>query len=102
MHALRLSWERTKPFAWTLVGVVLVCWVLAAASILLLGIGLFLVGIPLAYAVSAGVYIRLFPRESGSICRECGYDLLGLHADVCPECGTPASPRPAVPAFPSP
>ncbi len=43
---------------------------------------------PLA-GVAAGIGFALLivrPRRPGS-CRECGYDLAGLRADRCPECG---------------
>lgn len=30
-----------------------------------------------------------FLAQSGGVCPACGYDLKGVHANACPECGTP-------------
>ena len=32
-------------------------------------------------------------RVDGGLCLECGYDLRGGASRICPECGTPASPK---------
>lgn len=90
-HGFRLSWQRTRPYAWRLLGLAIVCTIVTLASILLLGIGLFLVGIPLAYAVSAGAYNLIFPNTVTGLCVKCGYDLRGTPGQPCPECGTAAS-----------
>lgn len=38
---------------------------------------------------------RYCTRDLLALCTSCGYDLHGLHADRCPECGTPAPPHSA-------
>lgn len=43
--------------------------------------------------VSVGLTLALLPRvHPPGTCRRCGYDLDGLHHDLCPECGTPFDP----------
>ncbi len=37
-----------------------------------------------------GVLLQRHPRRAPGACRQCGYDLTGLAAGVCPECGHPA------------
>src|SRR3954468_24525577 len=46
-------------------------------------------GIVLIHVAAFLVYQGWFPRRSGkdSFCRKCGYNLHGLEADSCPECG---------------
>lgn len=36
-----------------------------------------------------GLFIVAMPRTYRAGCFRCGYDLTGLHADRCPECGEP-------------
>jgi hypothetical protein len=48
-----------------------------------------LLGIVLIHVAAFLIYQGWFPRRSGkdSFCRKCGYNLRGLQADSCPECG---------------
>ncbi|MCE7974401.1 MAG: hypothetical protein DYG92_08805 [Leptolyngbya sp. PLA1] len=86
IECLKMSWGRTGPFAWSLVGFLLLMALVAMGSILLLGIGLLLVGIPFAVACTAVAYCTLFPQSS-PLCPKCGYDLSRIGGPRCPECG---------------
>jgi len=97
MECLRLSWNRTAPFGWSVLGLLLLAGLVAMASILLLGVGIFLVGIPFVVAVQAVAYLALFPN-SRETCTTCGYDLRGIPSGHCPECGKISTP--AIPSVP--
>ncbi|RMH25133.1 MAG: hypothetical protein D6692_11680 [Planctomycetota bacterium] len=52
---------------------------------LLDAIGLFLLYLCIAQSI---LVIRLWPQRRSAGCQTCGYDLTGLTAPVCPECGS--------------
>lgn len=86
IESLKMSWNRTGPFAWSLLGFLLLMALVAMGSILLLGVGLLLIGIPFAMACTAVAYCTLFPQAS-PLCPKCGYDLSRIGGPRCPECG---------------
>lgn len=96
--AFRLSWTRTGPFAWALLGMVLLLSLVSFGSTMLLCVGLFLIGLPLTLAVEAAAYNLICPPAGA--CPTCGYDLRGTPGLPCPECGAPPAPAPGVPSPP--
>ncbi len=86
IESLKMSWARSGPFTWSIVGFLLLMALVATGSILLLGVGLFLVGIPFAISCTAVAYCTLFPQAS-PLCPKCGYDLSRIGGPRCPECG---------------
>lgn len=88
IDAMKLSWARSTPFAWSILGLLILSSLALVASVLLLGVGLLLVGVPLQAALMAAAYHTLLPRTGGRACTRCGYDLSHLPLGPCPECGT--------------
>lgn len=95
--AFRLSWTRTGPFAWSLLGMILLLSLVSLGSTMLLCVGLFLIGLPLTLAVEAAAFNLICPPAGA--CPTCGYDLRGTPGLPCPECEKPPAPAPD---FPSP
>ncbi|HZW10409.1 MAG TPA: hypothetical protein VFF69_10945 [Phycisphaerales bacterium] len=66
------------------------------------GVGVAVLGSVCTYtlaAVSAGLFARIWRRRrlnwySAGRCGSCGYDMSGLDAQTCPECGRTARVRP--------
>ncbi len=52
---------------------------------------LFITFLPLAAVLLFGK--RMFRLVCDDLCKKCGYDLRGIDADECPECGTAVSRR---------
>lgn len=62
MDALRLNWQATRGLGWSLMALLVVVSLIAAASVLLLCVGYVLIGVPLALASLGAVYSMLFRR----------------------------------------
>lgn len=62
VDALRLNWQATRGLGWSLMALLVVVSLIAAASALLLCVGYFLIGVPLALASLGAVYTMLFRR----------------------------------------
>ena len=87
--ALVSSWNRTKPYGWSLFGLLIVISLITGLSFVACFLpGLFF-GYPLLTAVCAGAYLLLIPYKTDSRCRECGYIRVAGATGNCPECGTP-------------
>jgi hypothetical protein len=90
-RAIKTSWGWTRGRGVTLVGITLVIVLLMVVSAACLLLPLIFFAMPLAMAVSASVYMQLgvsagvFPRRH--TCPTCFYDLRGIDAQTCPECG---------------
>lgn len=90
-QSLKMSWEWTRERGWLVFGVMLTVGLVAASSVLLMCVGYFLVGVPLMLAVYGAMYHQLgfdrgvFPTRQ--VCPVCDYDLSGVNAVTCPECG---------------
>jgi hypothetical protein len=90
MATVKAAWGMTSEGKWlSLFVIYLVAGIMMMASILLLCIGLPLVGYPLYIAVTGAAYAMLTEDQWMGVrrCERCGYDLTGLAADACPECG---------------
>lgn len=92
IESLKTSWEWTRTRGWLVFMLMVTVGLAAAASWLLLCIGYFLLGTPLMLAVFGVVYHQLgfeagvFPLSK--VCPVCNYDLTGVNAITCPECGS--------------
>ena len=62
MDALRLNWQATRGLGWSLMALVVVVSLIAAASVLLLCVGYVLIGVPFTLASLGAVYSMLFRR----------------------------------------
>lgn len=62
MDALRLNWQATRGLGWSLMALLVVVGLIAAASILLLCVGYVLIGLPLGIAALGAAYTMLFRR----------------------------------------
>lgn len=89
IQAIRLSWERTRPYQWVLFGKVVVLALLGLASVFTLFVGHILLVMPLTVCTIGAAMERISPRR-GEVCRMCGYSREGLGSGLCPECGAPA------------
>ena len=63
VDALTQAWNGTRGHGWSLVLLAILSGLLIPASLLLCGIGIFLVGIPLYSTIIAAAYALLFPRH---------------------------------------
>lgn len=87
VESVKLSWTRTKEFAWPLVGMSLLLGLIAFGCILALFFPLFLFAIPLSLAVTAAAYDMICPPKYSGSCPVCGYDCRNSPPGTCPECG---------------
>ena len=87
--AMARSWAYTRDVAWPMVGLYFLIALTVLGSMLLLGIGYWLIGIPLALAISGATYVLITQPRLGGACTHCGYSFEGLTGVVCPECGAP-------------
>ncbi|MBY0312855.1 MAG: hypothetical protein K2W85_12360 [Phycisphaerales bacterium] len=97
MDAIKLSWAWSGPLFWPMLLLSLLMFLLAIGSALLLGVGLVLLGLPLINCMQAHMYHRIVSGIDPNVCARCGYDLRGITAMRCPECGTPRLPPPVEP-----
>lgn len=91
-ESLKKSWEWTEDRGWLILGVIITISLVLAGSVLLLCVGYILLGTPLMLAVYGVMYHQLgfergvFPITQ--VCPVCNYDLTGVNAITCPECGS--------------
>lgn len=85
--AIKMSWARTGPHAWGLLGLYVVIALVNLVCAVLLLVPLILLGIPLQYAASAAAYDMICPAKFSGRCPSCGYDCTSVLGDICPECG---------------
>lgn len=91
--ALGKSWRGMRDAGWEPIWFLMVVSFVSVLTVLLLGVGLILVGLPLMLAAATVTYASVFgvPND-GSRCKVCGYQVKGLASPVCPECGEPLGP----------
>lgn len=87
IDALRLSWRITGPVAITLLLLVLLSFLIAIGTALLLLIGLLLLGLPLLIAMGGVSVRRMLESLERPVCNHCGFDLSAATQPDCPECG---------------
>ncbi len=87
VESLKLSWTRTKEFAWPLVGLALLLSLVSFGCALLLVIPVFLVAMPLTLAATAAAYDMICPPKYSGLCPVCAYDCRNSPPGTCPECG---------------
>ncbi len=95
--AIKLSWAWSGPLFWPMFLVGLLALLAFLGSFLLLIVGVLLVGVPFATCMVARMYHRITSGVDPDVCARCGYDLRGVAALRCPECGTPRLPPPTEP-----
>lgn len=90
IRAIKESWAGTAHHWMGIVGLLFLSAFITALTALMCLVGAFLLGMPIASGALAVAYVALFPRVNvGLRCNYCGYDLTGLRAPACPECGAP-------------
>lgn len=90
IKAIGVSWNQTRGHGMSLLGMSLLVWLLSVGSVLLLIVGVFLIGVPLAVSVMGAAYVMLFHAGrtiAAGCCVRCGYDRRGQVGGRCPECG---------------
>ncbi|GJQ28231.1 MAG: hypothetical protein HBSAPP03_01150 [Phycisphaerae bacterium] len=87
IESVKLSWKRTRDFAWPLVGLAILLALISLGTFVLLVVPLFLLGIPLALAATAAAYDMICPQAYSGTCPVCGYDCRNSPPGTCPECG---------------
>lgn len=91
-QSIKMSWEWTRNRGWLIMGVLITAGLAMAATVMILCVGYILLGIPLAMAIFGAMYHQLgfeqgvFPTRQ--VCPVCNYDLSGVNAITCPECGS--------------
>jgi hypothetical protein len=88
IDSITLSWRRTAPFAWALVGLHLLLAIIVLGSFLLLFLPAIFLGFPILLACIAAAYTQIFPKSCAGLCPNCGYDCRSSPPGTCPECGT--------------
>jgi hypothetical protein len=83
---IKASWRITGPYVWPLFVVALAAGLIAAASVLLLGVGVILLGWPLSIAIMGAAYTLIVEQHITTTCPACGAALPDPSAP-CPSCG---------------
>lgn len=91
--ALKRSWKLTGGLVGlSLLALNVVVMILSLLTILLLGVGYLLLGIPVWFTVLSAAYVQLVEPLRASLpaqCQSCGYLRAGLPKQApCPECGS--------------
>lgn len=88
IDAIVQSWKLTRHQAWSLCALYFIGMMAVTASLLLLIVGYFLVGMPLFFAVMGAAAALIIGDAKVRVCPGCGYPIAGLRSDRCPECGS--------------
>lgn len=98
VEAVISAWVYTRGQFWRLLGAGVTIGLVVFGSVLLAGIGVILLGMPLAICAWGVVYARLIDAQDRAVCPACGAGLRTPGGDRCPACGTDQSDggRPAL------